>query len=609
MNYLLPITICIPLLTSFLIFFFGKKIGEKSDYLSIFSTGITLIVNLVIFYGIYKSQNLELTLPWFQTSTFEININLFAESISGLMILIVGSVSLLTQIYSIGYLSGHKKYTKYFSYMSFFTACMYGLILAQDLILFFIFWEFVGLSSYLLIGFYFQQKKAALAQKKAFLFTKFGDLGLLIGIFLMFQYGISVEALGETPKTLLTLISLLFLSGAIGKSAQFPLIMWLPRAMAGPTPVSALLHAATMVAAGVFLLIKFFPLFTETSLLVVLIIGSFTALLGALIATSQNNIKKIVAFSTISQLGFMFAAVGASNHIAAMFHLETHAFFKALLFLCAGSITYAFGTQNINKIKFSWNNLPITYFSLLIGCFALSGIPPFNGFFSKEQILTSVYHQNKIAFIILLISTFFTAFYIFRLFFKITSHTEIKQEIKKPPFSMKIAIIALAYLTILTGILKPKFFENQSHDFLLPTLTTLISISGIFLAYQIFEKKNIKHFITPFLKKIFNKHFYLDHLHIHGIVKPTHYISKFIHYIDQNLIDSSVNGISILTLSAGKYSKKSDKKIIDRIVNKVGELLKIFGQNLRKIQTGNVQTYIFIFLTAISILFLYIQLK
>ena len=351
------------------------------------------------------------------------------------MLVVVTSVSLLVQVYSQGYMEGDSGYSRYFAWMSLFTAAMLGLLVMDSILMVYVFWELVGLGSYLLIGFWFQKKSAGDAAKKAFLTTRLGDVGFLLAILLIwtktntFNIPLIQEMAqhGQITDAVLTLFALGIFAGAVGKSAQFPLHVWLPDAMEGPTPVSALIHAATMVAAGVYLVARMYPVFqvSEEALKTVAYVGGFTAIFAASIGIVVTDIKRVLAYSTISQLGYMMLALGTGGYIAAIFHLFTHAFFKALLFLGSGSVNHASGTFDMRKMGGLRKYMPITYATFVIGSLSLAGVVPFAGFWSKDEILGAAWHDDKILWAVAMAVVFMTAFYSFRAIF-LTFHGEYK---------------------------------------------------------------------------------------------------------------------------------------------------------------------------------------
>src|SRR5688572_3133345 len=407
----------------------------------------------------------------------KIDIGFQIDQLSLIMLLVVTGVGGLIHIYSYGYMHDDSGFSRFFACLSLFTFSMLGIVLANNFVMMFIFWELVGVSSYLLIGFWYERPSAADAAKKAFITNRLGDFGFLLGIIMVWALLGTVRfdelqaRLGAAPGALgawATAAGLLIFCGAVGKSAQFPLHVWLPDAKEGPTPVSALIHAATMVAAGVYMLCRVAFLFSVTALDVIAWVGGFTALLAAVIAVQQNDIKRILAYSTLSQLGYMVLAVAVSP-AAAMFHLVTHAFFKALLFLGAGSVIYALHhEQNIWKMGGLKKTMPITYWTFFIGTLALCGVPPFSGFFSKDEILAAAAHHSVALFIVTVLVAVLTTFYMFRLFFVAFGGTARSGHAHESPKVMTWPLILLAIPSLLAGVwginnLLAQFFDGSAH--------------------------------------------------------------------------------------------------------------------------------------------------
>ena len=483
----------------------GKVISNRLAHrVTILGVGISFILSLYVAYqlfflhgGVYDA-NLYL---WDFTGKFRFNIGFLIDPLTVVMFLIVTFVSLIVHIYSIAYMAGDPGYKRFFSYMSAFTFAMLTLVSANNFLQLFFGWEAVGLVSYLLIGFWFKRESATAGSLKAFIVNRVGDFGFLLGIALLFNYFGSLDyrqifhlvpqlqhaTLSIFPGThcsVITLICFLLFIGAMGKSAQMPLHVWLPESMAGPTPISALIHAATMVTAGVYLVARLSPLYEYSSavLNIILILGASTALFMGLIAIVQNDIKRVIAYSTLSQLGYMMVALGASAYAAGIFHLVTHAFFKALLFLAAGSVILALHhEQDMRKMGGLRRFMPVTYSTFLIGALALAAVPPFSGFFSKDAIIEAVHSSHlyaaTYAYLCVLIGAFVTAFYSFRAFFLVFHSDarfseEQKKHLKESPGVVKIALIALAIPSLLAGYLLSHLILNP-HGFLSTALFVL----------------------------------------------------------------------------------------------------------------------------------------
>lgn len=475
--------------------------------------------------------------------------------------------------------------SRYYAFLSLFSFSMLLLVLSNNFVQMFIGWELVGVCSYLLIGFWYYKPSAADAGKKAFITTRIGDVGFLIGILLIFSltatfdFGelASIIGKGIIKPEILTLICILVFCGAIGKSAQFPLHVWLPDAMEGPTPVSALIHAATMVAAGVYLVARLFGIFSLSpcSMNVIAIIGGWTAIFSATIAIAQNDIKRIIAYSTLSQLGFMMLALGCTGYTAGSFHLVTHAFFKALLFLCAGSVIHSIHSNNIWDSGGLFKKMPITALTFLCGGLALSGIWPFSGFFSKEMILSVVYEKNALLFIFAILTVFLTSLYTFRLFFVVFCGSE-KGHPHESPLTMTIPMLILAILSAVFGFFEKPFssFIRESHHREANMAITIIALTfaflGIFISWLIYGKKLIPNTsITQrfsFISSLLTHKYWIDELYDKSIIAWTKATSKISGWFDLYIIDGLVNTTGFLTIGSGRL--------------------------LRYIQTGLIQSYI-----------------
>src|SRR5450631_2407265 len=455
----------------------------------------SLIISIIIFFQVKQEGFQPVTVTLFEfirAGKLSIPFSFLVDPLSTLFLLIITGVGFLIHLYSTAYMHEENgaDYAKYFSYLNLFVFFMLLLVLGSNFVILFIGWEGVGLCSYLLIGYWFKNLDFDNAAKKAFIMNRIGDLGFLIAIFaLINQFGsVSFDTIFQKAPTastgFITAVTLLLFIGATGKSAQIPLYTWLPDAMAGPTPVSALIHAATMVTAGIYMITRSHILYNlaPVSQTVVAITGSATIILGALIAVKQNDIKKVLAYSTVSQLGYMFLGLGVGAYNEAVFHVLTHAFFKALLFLCAGSVIHAMGgEQDMRKMGGLKKSLPITHFTFLMGCLAISGIPPFSGFFSKDEILTAAYAKNPIYYIIGVTGAMITAFYMFRLYAttflgKFRGTEQQQHHLHESPASMTIPLIVLAFGAVFGGLLGiPELFAKNGNwlgNFLSPVLDT-----------------------------------------------------------------------------------------------------------------------------------------
>jgi len=561
---------------------------------------------------------------WIRSGDFLVDFAFYLDQLSLVMLLVVTGVGFLIHIYSVGYMSDDPSYYRFFTYLNLFMFFMLTLILANNYLLMFIGWEGVGLASYLLIGFWFTKDSAASAGKKAFIVNRIGDFGFLIGLFLIIQNFHSldftkvfaqVEPLAKetTGAGLLTAIGILLMVGACGKSAQIPLYVWLPDAMEGPTPVSALIHAATMVTAGVYMVARSHVIFERApiALTVVAIIGTVTALFAATIGITQTDIKKVLAYSTVSQLGYMFIACGVGAFSAGIFHLMTHAFFKGLLFLAAGSVIHAVGgEQDMRKMGGLRSYIPWTALTMGIATLAIAGIPPFAGFWSKDEILWKAYQENWIYWLIGLITAFITSFYMFRLLFmtfageyrgaQVDSHGKVHTahghdshghgEPHESPAVMLAPLLILAFLSIVGGLvaiggrfehfLMPVFGaaaeaapEAVSHstELLLMGLSVLIAFSGAVLAWILYVSNptlpaKIAASLGSFYDAVLNK-YYVDEIYAKIFVKP--------------LVDGST---TILWQGV-------DRKLIDDTVNNTADGARHVSDEVRHMQSGNLRSY------------------
>ncbi len=517
--------------------------------------------------------------------TLQVPIGFVLDDLSRLMLLVVTGVGSLIHIYSLGYMRDDAGKSRYFAALSLFMFAMLGIVLANNFVMLFIFWELVGFTSYVLIGHWYDRDAAAEAGKKAFITTRIGDFGFMIGILMIWIASGSVifdDIVAHLSKitsnpTYLTIAALLIFAGAVGKSAQFPLHVWLPDAMEGPTPVSALIHAATMVAAGVYLLVRvsFLIQASQTALLVIAWIGTITALLGALMATQQSDIKRILAYSTISQLGYMVMAVGLTSSEAAMFHLFTHAFFKALLFLAAGSIIFSLHhEQNIWKMGGLSRNLKITFATFFVGALALIGCPPFSGFFSKDAILALAYQHNISIFAIGLTTAFLTAFYVSRavvvVFFG-QPRSDLARTGKESPTVMTGPLITLAVLALIGGwqVFAQNFLivpHEKEMVLIVPALAMLALILGAGIGVWLYRKRER----DPLQFNFIRQRFYIDEFYQWLIGVTQEFLARLAASVDRWIVDAgAVRGLSGATFG--------------------------FGSLLRLFQVGNLQAYAFLF--------------
>jgi NADH-quinone oxidoreductase subunit L len=584
MNSSLPwLVLLTPLVSAIFITLFTLRWKALSSFVSVAAVLVSFVCSCVVFTQPAVSAP---EFAWIDFGgVFRVPFGFVLDSLSKTMLVVVSGVGALIHIYSLGYMRDDEGKSRYFAALSLFMFAMLGIVLANNFVMLFVFWELVGFTSYVLIGHWFYRDAAADAAKKAFITTRLGDFGFMLGILMIWMATGSVVFSEIAPRLValtshpafLTIAALLIFCGAVGKSAQFPLHVWLPDAMEGPTPISALIHAATMVAAGVYMLVRvaFIIQASPTALLVIAWIGTITAVMAALIATQQNDIKRILAYSTLSQLGYMVMAVGLTSNDAAMFHLFTHAFFKALLFLAAGSvIVMLHHEQNIWKMGGLSRNLPITFVTFSVGALALIGCPPFSGFFSKDAILALAYERNTPIFVVGLFTAFLTAFYIMRLLVIVffgKPRSEVARESGESPVVMTGPLIVLAFLATLGGFaffarrFLPLPIENEAAIFV-PALAIIVLILGSGLAIALYRNRTS----DPLDVELLRRKFYFDEFYGWLIDWTQELLARISAFVDRWIIDAAaVGGSSRGTLGIGAL--------------------------LRLIQVGNLQAYLFLF--------------
>lgn len=558
---------------------------------------------------------------WITTENFSVNFSFLIDPLSSIMLLIITGVGFLIHVYSVGYMHDDAGFNKFFSYLNLFVFFMLMLVMGSNYLVMFVGWEGVGLCSYLLIGFWFKNQDFNAAANKAFIMNRIGDLGLLLGVILIFihcgslNYDEVFSKATSLDTGILTLITVLLFVGAMGKSAQIPLYTWLPDAMAGPTPVSALIHAATMVTAGVYMVARNNLLYSLSpiALQLILVVGLVTALFAATIALTQNDIKKVLAYSTVSQLGLMFVALGLGAYSSGIFHMATHAFFKALLFLGAGSVIHALqGEQDIRRMGGLKKFLPVTFLTFLIATLAISGIPPFAGFFSKDEILSQAFAQNPFAWGVALLASLLTAFYMFRLLFltffgQARAGDETMHHIHESPKSITIPLIILAVLSAMGGFmnipesllgsawlsefLSPVFAQSATiladhpleplTEYTLMGVVIVLALVMIGTAYSMFVKQNkipvAEGQETGTLHRVVYHKFYIDEIYNFTIVKPLYWFSAV-------------------------FDKVIERLAIDRFVNSIGGAVIDWSNVLRLLQNGSIGFYIFVMVIGIVLM-------
>ena len=632
-NYLNPAPIILlPLLGAVVLLFFGKRVGRLAGHLASGTMAISFALALFTFGQMIasdseaRSQTFHL-FDWIKSGSFAAGVDLTVDQLSILMLLVVTGVGTLIHVYSIGYMHGDERYHRFFAYLNLFAASMLLLVLAENILLLYVGWEGVGLCSYLLIGFWFERPAASNAAKKAFIVNRIGDFAFLLGLLLLFHVvgSLSITAINEAagPPTisgvtfdfnpiltagLATIAALLLFAGATGKSAQVPLYVWLPDAMEGPTPVSALIHAATMVTAGVYMVIRMSPVFEASggaALQVVGWIGAITALLAALMAATEYDIKRVLAYSTISQLGYMFLANGVHAYSGAMFHLITHAFFKALMFLGAGAVMHALaGETDMRKMGGLRKVMPVTGLTFLAGWLAISGVFPLAGFWSKDAILASAWNEGAYGLWAIGIATAaLTAFYMSRLYFRVFEgrlKTPVGVHVHDAPRTMAAALVPLGILSVVGGAINlpglltlEHFLEpvvGESHvptgltPWLLAGAALLVAAGGIAFAYSLYRTR-----AGGLRRRIAKRRYW-------WLIKPAR--DKF--YVDE------VYG-ALIVLPGKRFAQYCasilDRRLVDGIVNGTGRVVAGMAEGIRKVQTGYVRNYAATFFLGVVVVF------
>jgi NADH-quinone oxidoreductase subunit L len=624
-------TVWIPLLPLMLFLILGLTSGSVkpkiSGYVGTIGMGVTTFLSYFTAYQYFFNQPvgvetfekiIAVNSRWLNlTDKLHIDVGIMLDPISVMMLIVVTTVSFMVHIYSLGYMDGEKGFSRFFAFLSLFSFSMLGLVLATNLFQMYICWELVGVSSYLLISFYYEKPTAVLAGKKAFIVTRFADLGFLIGILILSYYSGTFDFISLTDPngslitnpitvtfmgaSVMTWALLLIFMGGAGKSAMFPLHIWLPDAMEGPTPVSALIHAATMVVAGVYLVARLFPLYIFTApdaLTIVAYVGGITSLFAAVIACTQTDIKRVLAFSTMSQIGYMMLALGVSGYgdhhglgfMASMFHLFTHAMFKALLFLGAGAIIHAVHSNYMTEMGGLRKYLPITHITFLIACLTIAGVPPFSGFFSKDEILTAAFEHDKVLFAVEYLVAGLTAFYMFRLYFVVFwgKDRHYHHPPHEAPKVMTIPLMILAFASVFAGfipfssLITSDGVPFESHiEWMIAMPSILIGIVGILVAFWFYKKESgIPEKMSAGLKltyKLSYNKFYIDEIYVFITKKVIfNYISRPVAWFDRHVVDATMNGISTVT----NYT----------------------SQQIKGFQSGQLQKYGFVFVSGVIFL-------
>jgi NADH-quinone oxidoreductase subunit L len=615
----------LPALVFLVLVFFGRLLKENAQYVAILGVTISLVFSafaLLFVAGIVPGGGapIEFSVNWIDLGNGgSFSMGVLIDGLAAVMLVVVSFVSLMIQLYSGAFMEGDKRFAWFYAVLNLFTASMLGLVLAPNFIQLYVFWELVGLCSYLLVGHWFEKPSARNAALKAFIVTRVGDAALFVGIIIFWATtgSVAFSDISEAAQagfiggSLLTTAVILVFIGAVGKSAQFPLHVWLPDAMEGPTPVSALIHAATMVAAGVYLVARTYDIFVQspTAMLVVAYIGGFTALMAASMALVKKDIKRVIAYSTVSQLGYMMLGLGIGSYTAGIFHLYNHAFFKALLFLCAGSIIYAMDSYNLFDMGGLRRRMPLTFAAVVIAGLSLSGIIPFSGFWSKDAIVASAYEKHYyVLFGMALLTVFLTAFYIFRaIFLAFTGEprTEGAREATESPGIMTGPMMLLAFLSIVSGWVGipegfglpiPDYFaefvhpsefaastfnvEEPTFSYALGGISVLVAILGIGLAYALYvarpEQAGALARRFSWLHKFLDKGWYFDDL----------YGATFVRF----------------AMWLGRATRGFDRNVIGGFVGEVGRGTLGTGGLLQRLQSGGVQNYALFILLSVLII-------
>ena len=605
----------LPALVFLVLALFGRYIREGAQYIAIFGVATSLVFScFALLFVIRGGRPLDFAVNWIDLGPGgSFPIGAYIDGLAAMMLVVVCFVSLMIQLYSGAFMLDDTRFAWYYAVLNLFTASMLGLVLAPNFIELYIFWELVGLCSYLLIGHWFEKPSAAKAAQKAFIVTRIGDAALFVGIIMFWRATgtASFESISEAAQaglvggSLFTTAVVLVFVGAIGKSAQFPLHVWLPDAMEGPTPVSALIHAATMVAAGVYLVARTYDIFVQspTAMLVVAYIGGFTALMAATMALTKKDMKRVIAYSTVSQLGYMMLALGIGAFTAGMFHLYNHAFFKALLFLGAGSIIYGMNSYNIFEMGGLRRRMPITFWTMVVAGLSLSGIFPLSGFWSKDAIVVSLFAEHYyVLFVMALLTVFLTAFYIFRAIFVAflgEPRTEGARGAAESPGIMTGPMVILAFLSVVSGLVgtpigdyfaglvSPSEFATgalalEPHEFNFPlaALSVIVAVGGIALAYALYIPKPER--AAELSRRFSGLYAFLDK----GWYFDALYGTVFVHP----------------TMKLGRFVREFDRRALGGLVSGVGRGALRAGERLRPLQSGGAQNYVLFILVSVLIL-------
>jgi NADH-quinone oxidoreductase subunit L len=668
LNYTVA-AVALPLLAALVNFCLPVK-SKVAGWVSTIAILLSCVLSAKVFAGVWNNHQLHVQQIWFTIGTTKVFAGILLNNLSVLLLLLVSLIALPVHIYSTAYMKHDERFSRYFTYLSFFCFSMLALVVVDSLVLFYAFWELVGFSSYLLIGFWFSKNKAVQANKKAFIMNRIGDIGLLSAIVILFaQYhtfdivtlfagkgliaqsvvnnGLWIAPTGTLPALWQYVACGGIFLAVAAKSAQFPLHTWLPDAMEGPTSVSALIHAATMVAAGVFLLGRVYPLFTEAELTVLAVIGCFTAFMAATIALTQNDLKRILAYSTISQLGFMILAMGVGAYASSLFHLATHAFFKCLLFLVAGIVIHQMqhikddndldiDPQNILQMGGLRKKLPLTFIAAVVGGLALIGLPLTSGYLSKDGILIQAFEwsENKSAWfkiipVAALLTSWLTAFYVSRLIFKVffgefrllKANPGIKLHLSDGGWQYKLPLVLLAvccffplfsfnpisyeHAWLFSGLNLAASTSGESiYHIIIPVGVNVLSLLVLYSAYAIYVKNAFSFRQSGFLYQMSYNQWYIDNIYKRLIVKPILGLSKTCFGFDRKIIDGLIHLLQRISNIIAELTAWTDRYIVDGFLHSMAAIVQGIGNFARKFQSGKVQYYLFSMLVIVVVLFI-----
>ncbi len=627
----------IPFASAALIFFLGKRLPGKGAYIGIAAMAAGLVMSLMVLWVFVQNGDakpVESSVFWFQVGPLRVEAGQFVDGLTAVMLLVVTTVSLCVHVYSLGYMKDDTRYVWFYVVLSLFTASMLDVVIADNIFQLLVGWELMGLCSYLLIGHWYEDKVNSNAAIKAFITTRTGDIPFLFGIFALVtatggvtnMHEINIQASsGGVSHFWLIVAALLLFGGVVGKSAQFPLYVWLPDAMAGPTPVSALIHAATMVAAGVYLMGRMFAVFANSggALTVIATIAAITMLAAALLAMIQDDIKRVLAYSTISQLGYMVAglSMGEAGFTPGLFHLFTHAFFKALLFLAAGSLIHAVHSNNMSEMGGLRKSMPVTFWTFIIGSAALAGIPPFAGFWSKDEIISTAFKEGHyLLWAVALLTAIITAFYMTRailltFFGSYRGHGHPHES----PWVMTAPLVLLAGLSAGVGLLgAPQLnavFANWVHfgatshsepfEYGFAAISILGAAAGLALGYRVYARWRVPDPLRALgpAYNLLDRKYYLDEIYMRGIVVPVQYkLSAAVNWFNTYVLDGIVHAFVKIARGLAWFVDVFDRRAIDGAVNGVAETAGFSGGLLRYLQSGNVQRYAVFLFAGVAIL-------